>query len=141
MVFLISVMGAACLLKAGESVPHAMIRAQMLTAGILAALAFWSFSRIKVNESLDPQERTARPDRGAILEAIRIVRTDGRYRRYLFSCFLFGFSGLMYVSYIAAFLEKDLGFDYVWGAWIVLHFLPAGAAFLTTGAFGKWFDR
>lgn len=69
-----------------------------------------------------------------------ILRSDGRFRRYLLSSFLFGFSGLLYAPFVAAFLVRDLSLDYLPSS-IFLHVIPSVAAFLLTGWIGQRIDQ
>ena len=119
----------------------ALVRWEMLLAGsmtLLSCLCFWG---IRVQEVLRGAEPGFQP---RVVEnfrrAVRVVADNVRYRRYLLGCIVYGFSGLMYVAYIPAFLEKDLGFAYLLCAFL-LDAVPSLAAFAMTGFWGRLFDR
>ncbi|MHB8900149.1 MAG: MFS transporter, partial [Thermoguttaceae bacterium] len=117
------------------------VRALLILATGANLAAYLFFRRIQVDES--PGDLTGGP-RPPIAESFRfafeILVRDVRYRGYVFACLIYGFAASMYVSYIPAFLEDDLHFGYVQCA-LLLHVIPAVAAFLVTGRMGAWFDR
>jgi len=118
-----------------------LARALVLLAGAMSLASYLCFQRIRVRESSDGMKRDLKPRFVQTLrEAVRVIGHDGRYRRYVLACFVFGFSGLLYVSYIPAFLEKDLHFGYSECA-LLIDVIPLLAAFITTGFLGSWFDR
>jgi hypothetical protein len=73
-------------------------------------------------------------------QALLLVREDRRLHQYLFSAALFGFGGLLYVSFIPASLTRDHGCGYLATA-MLLHVLPATVQWLTVSPLCKWFDR
>lgn len=113
----------------------------MVLAGLLSLTSFSVFRRIRVEETLEPAADGVRPKIGeSFREAFAVLARDARYRRYLFGCFLDGFFQMLYLPLIWAFLSRDLGFGYI-GCSVLMHALPALAAFLVTGALGSVFDR
>jgi hypothetical protein len=129
---------AAALTHAAD--PGLMIRAQVAAAGVLSVLAYVCFNSITVREESAAGPAAARLVVESLQGASLILRRDSRYRRYLAGCFLFGFSGLLYVSFIPSFLAHDLGFGYLECA-LLLHVIPSVASFVCTGSLGAWFDR
>lgn len=124
-------------LRPGNSAEIA-VAALLSVAGCMSMASFYCFSRIRVRERPDPKTHVD------WLEPLRaswtIFRRDVRYRRYIVSCFIDGFCAALYLPLIWAFLERTLRYDYV-GAAVLMHVLPSFAAFCTTGALGRWFDR
>jgi len=86
--------------------------------------------------------RNPRPEiRGGFRGALGLITAgNGRFRRYLVGCFLDGFCQMLYFPLIWAFLSRDLGFGYV-GCSVLMHAVPALAAFVATGALGRFLDR
>jgi hypothetical protein len=111
-----------------------VMTAQLVGAGCLSLAAYACFRKVHV-----PEPAAVEPA-GGPSHALRILRTDGRFRRYLAGCFLFGFSGLLYVSLLPNLLVEDLHFGYVESA-LLIHIVPGLAAFLLTGYLGRWLDR
>ena len=113
----------------------------MIVAGLISLLSFVCFRRIRVDEEPERQRRDLKPEIAAnFRDAFRVVVRDRRYRRYLFACFLDGFSQMLYFPLLWAFFSRDLGFDYV-GCSALMHAVPALMAFAVTGALGRLFDR
>lgn len=113
----------------------------MILAGSLSLASFVCFRQIHVNEKLCIRPRDEEPGIGQTFrEAFAVVARDGRYRRYLFGCFLDGFFQMLYLPLIWVFLSRDLGFGYV-GSSALMHALPSLAAFFATGLLGRVLDR
>lgn len=113
----------------------------MVLAGLLSLGSFVCFRQIHVEESLDFDGGDLRPEIGSSFrEALAVLAHDGRYRRYLFGCFLDGFFQMLYFPIIWILLSDDLGFGYL-GCTALMHALPALAAFVATGWLGRLFDR
>lgn len=120
-----------------EHTPHIL----MISAGLLSLVSFVCFRRIRVDEDLESRRRDLKPEIGKNLrDALGVVIRDGRYRRYLFGCFLAGFFQMLYFPLIWAFLSRELRFGYV-GCSALMHAIPALVAFAVTGALGHLFDR
>ena len=118
-----------------------VVRGLILLAGAMCLTSFLFFHRIRVAE--DPSDLVAdyRPHvLQSFREAFAVVARNALYRRYVLVCLLYNFAAMTYVSYIPAFLEKDLHYTYVQCA-LLLHIVPAVVSFLTTGWLGRWFDR
>ena len=140
-VFLSVTLGSAHLLERFAETPVPMIRAQVAFAGLLSVASFPVFRRIRVREQLDPLVGSLTSDvTRSVREAGSILRRDTRFRHYLYGGFAYAFGALLYVAYIPAFLVKDLALGYM-GAALLTHILPSVLSFLTTGAWGRWFDR
>jgi MFS family permease len=138
-VFMLATAGSAASLQ-WASDPGLMIRIQVVAAGGLSLLGCLCFYSIRVREATEPTENPRAGLADGLLRSMRIVREDCRFRRYLMGCFLFGFSGLLYLSFIPSFLAHDLGFSYIECA-MLIHVLPSLASFLCTGYLCGWFDR
>jgi len=124
-----------------ESLGMTVVRGLILLAGAMCLISFLLFHGIRVEE--DPSDLAAdyRPHvLQSFREAFAVVAQDSLYRRYVLVCLLYNFAAMTYVSYIPAFLEKDLHYTYVQCA-LLLHIVPAVVSFLTTGWLGRWFDR
>lgn len=129
---------------AGETLRWAtthMAEILMVGAGFLSLISFVCFRRIHVEETVESQGED-RPPRvgGSFREAWRVLARDGRFRRYLVGCFLDGFFQMLYFPLIWSLLSRDLGYGYV-GSNVLMHALPALAAFFATGWLGKQFDH
>ena len=135
-----NLLGAYVLHMAGDQV-RAVAGIEMVCAAVLGLIGFYCFRQIRVHED---SRRLRRDYRIQIVknlwEAGAVIVRDGRYRRYLFGCFLDGFFQMLYFPLIWAFLSKTLEFDYV-GCAALMHAVPALVAFLTTATLGRWFDR
>lgn len=114
----------------------------MVLAGLLSLASFACFRRIRVEEDVEVHRRAGTPPDGSgFRSALRAMTAgNGRFRRYLVGCFLDGFCQMLYFPLIWAFLSRDLGFGYV-GCSVLMHAVPALAAFLATGALGRVLDR
>ncbi len=119
-----------------------MAQILIVLAGLLSLASFLCFRRIRVDEDPDAYRRDLRPKIGSgFREALGVVSAgNGRFRRYLLGCFLDGFCQMLYFPLIWVFLSRDLGYGYV-GCSVLMHALPALAAFAATGALGRLLDR
>lgn len=119
-----------------------MAQLLMVLAGLLSLASFLCFRQIRVDEDLTAQHPEPGPDIvGAFRETMGVIAArNGRFRRYLLGCFLDGFCQMLYFPLIWAFLSRDLGFGYV-GCSVLMHAIPALAAFAATGALGRLLDR
>lgn len=139
--YLLSFFVSAGVLDMVSDQPMTMVRCLILTAAVLSLTSYLLFARIRVQEDVTRLANDLRPRvRETFRDAFHILTDDARYRRYLLSSFFYGFSALVYVSYIPAFLEKDLHFSYIQCA-LLMEVIPSVAAFLSTGFLGRWFDR
>ena len=126
--FVVSNLGAAYVLQqaGGHLIPVAQI--QIVCAAVLGVGSFLCFRQIQVRD--DPAK--LRNDYQLqilknVQAAVEVVFRDGRYRRYLFGCFLDGFCQMLYVPFIWAFLSETLAFNY-FGCAALMHAIPALAA-------------
>ncbi|GEM_PF-692125 len=118
-----------------------IVQTLIILAGCLSLTSSVCFRQIRVDETLDWPAQPSTPQISKSLqEVLAILIQDGRLRRYLVGCFLDGFFQMLYFPLIWAFLNHRLGFGYV-GSNILMHSLPALAAFAFTGLLGKLFDR
>lgn len=119
-----------------------MAQILMVLAGLLSLASFLCFRQIHVDEELVAPGTGLRPGIGSgFRESLRVIGSEnGRFRRYLVGCFLDGFCQMLYFPLVWAFLSRDLGFGYV-GCSILMHAVPALAAFAATGALGRLVDR
>ncbi|MCL4207601.1 MAG: hypothetical protein KJ000_34395 [Pirellulaceae bacterium] len=118
-----------------------MAQLLMVLGGAFSLASFICFRQIRVDERLSP---TPMPHRVRIGQGVRdalalIAVRDGRFRRYLLGCFLDGFCQALYFPLIWAFLSRDLKYGYL-GVIVLMHVIPALAAFVATGALGRMFD-
>jgi MFS family permease len=137
--FLASGLLSAWLLDATGGDARAMIAGQLVAAAVLSAAGFLAFSTIRIplgGASAAPGAAPARP----IREAWRIVRDDGRFRRYLGVGLLYALGGMTYVSFLPVLFGKRLGYGYVEST-LLLQVVPGVLAALSTGALGRWIDR
>ena len=140
-IFLATTLLSAHLLARFADSPILVIRIQVAVAGVLSLTSYLLFRRIRVREQVETEPPTfAAEAHRSVRETARIVRVDARFRHYLYGGFAYAFGALLYVAYIPAFLVKDLALGYV-GAAMFTHIVPSVLAFLTTGAWGRWFDR
>ncbi len=145
LVFLLTVLGSAILLDfASEYHPDrimTLIHGLLILATLSILIAYLLFRQIRVDENVDKFSAKRRPPvLQSFLDALDILERDARFRWYILACFAFVFSAATYVSFIPAFLNKDLQFNYVQCV-LFLHVIPAVAAFFATGHLGRWFDR
>jgi len=139
--FMLSNLAAAYMLQLAGDHAKEVAFAQIVFAALIGLAAFFCFRMIRVRDDPARLRADLRPEiLKNIRDAVEVVVRDGRYRRYLFGCFLDGFFGMLYFPLIWAFLSKNLEFDYLACA-ALMHAIPALAAFLTTGLLGHWFDR
>ena len=68
-----------------------------------------------------------------------VLAENHRFLRYLAGFFLYGFSGLLYAEQAKGFF-KDLQFGYL-EIQLISEVVPSVAQFLTTGLWGRFFDR
>ncbi|RMG33065.1 MAG: MFS transporter [Planctomycetota bacterium] len=140
LVFLLSILCSAAALAHWQHRVLLTIRIQMLCAGALSIASFLAFRGMRVRNCENRNPSLGRRAFGTLHETSRILRTDDRFRRYLAGCFLFGFSGLLYAPYVAAFLVRDLSLSYL-PASIFLHVIPSVSSFAVTGWIGRRIDR
>jgi len=141
LVFLLSSLLSAQLLERQLLAESTMIRLQVVTAGLLSVVSFLLFGRIRVQKEPSPDEaRTADGMGATVRRAATILGRDQRFRQYLYSAFFYAFGALVYVAYVPALLVKDLHLGYLPTA-LLTHIVPSLLAFITTGAWGRWFDR
>jgi hypothetical protein len=139
--FLVAFLVTAGALDLVAQHPMAMVRSQVVLAGLLSLASHVCFRQIHVRETIKESSIDLRPRLVESLHAaIQVISQNSRYRRYLLVCFLYGFSGLMYVSYLPAFFQKDLHYNYAQCA-LLLEVIPGLASFAMTGTLGRWFDR
>jgi hypothetical protein len=139
--FVLTNLLSAYLLQKASNHTIVMVQAQCLFAAIVGLVGFFCFRQIRVNEDSAEDRSNIRLEIVKNLRnSISVIVYNGRFRRYVFGCFLDGFFGMLYLPLIWAFLGKSLQFDYVWCAALV-HAIPTTVAFATTGWLGPWFDR
>jgi hypothetical protein len=117
-----------------------VIIAQFLLAGgfcLGGAAVFWGLQTVNSSNAYQP---SIAPLLTRVFYGIRSIASDARFCRYLQGCFLFGFSGLLCVSFIPAFLSEEMRFGYLQLA-LLIHIIPSLASLAVTGAIGRWFDR
>jgi len=121
-----------------------MIKAQMALAGVVSAVSFLIFRTIRVQDR--PRVPASRdvPEAPKLLEPLsgawRVLREDGRFRRYVAIGFLYAFGGLLYVSYVPVLFSRRLQLGYLAAA-LLTNTLPSLMAILFTGQIGRWIDR
>ena len=140
LVFLMSILSSAAMLSQWSERAANVISLQMLCAGVLSMASFLAFRRISIPRSAEETANHPEQPAGTFRQSWRILRRDDRFRRYLVSSFLFGFFGLLYAPYVAAFLVRDLSLGYLPTS-IFLHVIPSAASFLVTGWIGQRIDR
>ena len=139
--YLLAFLGSAMLLDRVAADPMPVVRCQFALAGGLSLVSYLCFRRIRVQEDAAQLTSDLSPRIVESLGAsLQVLRTDARFRCYLLSGFLYGFSALIYVSYIPAFLVEGLHYSYIQCA-LLIEVIPSIAAFLTTGLLGRWVDR
>ncbi len=141
LIFLIANLASAWALDRAAGYGTSMPRAQLLLAAALSLASFLVFRRIRVHEEHVPVRQSLRP---AVLESFKesyhILAGDRRFQQYLLGGFLYCFGALLYVSFYEPFLCEELKYSYT-GAAVLIHVLPSLLAFITTGAWGRSFDR
>jgi hypothetical protein len=139
--FAISIMFSACILQwAGDRAAFAA-GIGILIAAAVGLAAFCCFRQIPVADSASSIHEDFHLDiLKNVLDSIRVVTGNARFRRHLVGCLVEGFFGMLPVSLIAALLSKNLGFGYLSCA-AILHGFPSLVAFAATGLLGRWFDR
>jgi hypothetical protein len=136
---LANLLAATLLNQSSDSLTAASIACACIS--VFGLLAVYCFRQIPDCEHREPSETTFRFDfAGNIRKAFHIIASDGRYQRYLFSCFLEGFFLAMALSLLAPFLKGTLELNYLWCA-ALKDSIPTAVAVLTTGWLGGWFDR
>ncbi len=140
LVFLLSILCSAAVLSRWAHQALLVIRVQMLCAGALSLGSFVAFRAMNIANRDEPRPQPQERPVGTLRETGRILRCDGRFRRYLASSFLFGFCGLLYAPYVAAFLVRDLSLSYL-PASVFLHVIPSVASFAATGWIGRRIDQ
>ncbi len=121
--------------------PDHTTKAVWVLASLLSLAAFICFRRIRVDEDPKQLRRDLKPEFGKSLwEAITVAARDRRYRRYLVGCLPAGFFMMLYFPLLWSFFNDELEFGYV-GCSALMHAIPAGVAFLMTGAVGWMCDR
>ena len=145
LVFLLTVLASAILLDlASVHDPDrimTLVHGLLILATVSILAAYLLFRQIRVEESISELLTEARPPvLQSFRDALAILVRDTRFCWYILGCFAFIFSAATYVSFIPAFLNRDLQFNYVQCV-LFLHVIPAIAAFFATGRLGTWFDR
>jgi MFS family permease len=83
-------------------------------AGLMGLLAAWRYQRIRIRMGgrLRRSEQHQRQSRGSgqLLAAVRILRTDRWYRRYMLTMFAFGSGNLMVIALLVILLNEQFGF-------------------------------
>ena len=139
--FLASGLGSAYLLQLAADDIFAVAHGQIICAALLSLSSFLCFRQIRVQEDRGNHRQDLKPEVTQNLrDALAVVVRDGRYRRYLAGCLVEGFCAWLYFSLIWTLLSKTLGFDFL-ASTLLMHSLPALAAFVSTGLLGHWFDR
>lgn len=135
-----TLLSASALSAAGESV-RAVIRVELILAGLASVAAFACFHCLPDRGDGDANE--AEPEISAEEDIRHPTLTplfDRRFRRHLFCFFVFGFSNLFHSGVVPAFFARDMGLGYV-QATLLLHIIPNVTAFLAGGRLTAWFDR
>ncbi|MFG0250813.1 MAG: MFS transporter [Phycisphaeraceae bacterium JB051] len=145
--FLLSVLGSALSLEYWpDETRKDLIHSLIVLAGVLILIGMFCFAMMPIKHfETDLQDKTDKTNhlqtiRHNTTEALGLIKKDRRLHQYLFSAALFGFGGLLYVSFIPASLTKDHGCGYLATA-VLLHVLPATVQWLTVSPLCKWFDR
>jgi MFS family permease len=139
----VNLLSAYLLNRAGNDLTlmKSIAAAQIMCASLLGLSAFVCFRQIRVREEPESLRDDFRPEVVRnVCDAASVVIRDGRFRRYLFGCFLDGFSAMLYFPLIWALLNSTLKFS-VLGCVVLMHTIPAVVAFGTTALLGRWFDR
>jgi hypothetical protein len=166
LVFLISTLGSAGLLQACEGhlfpFPAAlcgvglMMRCQLALAGLLTLAALVCFSRLPRRGDGSRAEAMAAdaPSLQATTDlqsdpniedtlvpaAVKPVRADPRFRRYLAIFFLYAFGNLFFAGTVAPFFARDMRMGYL-SANLFMHVIPSLSAFAAGGLLTARFDR
>jgi hypothetical protein len=144
--FLLSVLGSALALEywpddSRKQLVHGLIAlAGVLILAGMVCFAMMPIRHFELDRLADHATSNIQTIRHNTQQAIALIKQDRRLHQYLFSAALFGFGGLLYVSYIPASLTKDHGCGYLVTA-VLLHVLPATVQWLTVSPLCKWFDR
>jgi hypothetical protein len=140
-VFLASTLISASFLSAESNHIQAMIRTQLILAGLVSLASYACFNQLpdladgSVAEAMPAPE----PKDTGVLAGLAPLRNP-RYRRFLTVFFVFGFANLFHAGIIPAFLARDMGLGYV-QANLLLHIIPNLTAFLGGGRLSAWIDR
>ncbi|QDU35498.1 Major Facilitator Superfamily protein [Poriferisphaera corsica] len=103
---------------------------------VLSLLMFW-----KIGVPRDGRgEREVVRDEGEGVTPWRTIGRDKRLHRYLLGCMMFGFGGLLYVSWVPKVLTGHLGMGYLMAA-MFLHVLPACVQCVVVAPMGAWLDK
>jgi len=130
---------AAWALDLAKDFQPAMIKSQMLLAGVISAVSFLVFRTIRVRET-ETSPPSGTPFSQPWVEAWRIVRADGRFRLYLAIAFLYCFGDLLYASSVPVLFSRRLQLSYLASTFLIST-LPTLFAILCTGQLGRWMDR
>ena len=146
MVFMLVILLSGATLSQWADQVKLVISIQLVCAGLLSVFSFLAFRQMGLNAPVNqPPAPENEPDKSEIagnmlLNPVRIIQHDKRFRRYLLSSFLFGLSGMIYAPYIVSYLVHDLSMDYFPAA-LYLHVIPSLGAFLFTGWIGRQIDN
>lgn len=132
LVFLVAGMGSAYLLDCAEN-DRNMIPILVIIAGVFSIISYFVFGRMSINDPID----NVKCGVGGLLAT---VRRDHKFQHYLVGCLIFGFSGMLYVAVIPAFLSREFGYSYTTIA-LFVHIIPSICSFLSIVELGRWFDR
>ncbi|QQE13555.1 MFS transporter [Planctomycetota bacterium] len=103
---------------------------------LVSLLMFW-----KIDLPSDGRgEREVVKDEVGKVMPWRTIGRDKRLHRYLIGCFLFGFGGMMYVSWVPKLLTVEMGMGYLMTA-AFIHVLPGCVQFMAVAPVGAWLDK
>lgn len=138
LVYLVGGLAVALLLQLNDS--RAVISALMAAAALAYAASFAVFGTIRVHEDAASWRPGHKPELvRSFRDAFDDLARDRRFLWYTVAGFLFGFSGLLYSEQTRGFF-KDLRLGYLW-IQLFTDSIPCAAQWLTTGLWGRWFDR
>jgi hypothetical protein len=116
-----------------------LVRAVIIIAALLRAIAYLAFSLIRVRP--DPATEEEQSDlRTFVHTTTSMLRRERRFLRYLAGRFLFGASGLTYEPLVRAFFASDLHLNYTQCV-VTADVLPGLCSVLTLHRLGAWLDR
>jgi MFS family permease len=140
-VFLASTLFSAAFLSAASNHTIAVIRIELMFAGIVSLAAYACFNQLP--DLCDGCAAEATPlhatKESMALAALGPLRNT-RYRRFLTIFFVFAFANLFHMGIVPAFFARDMGLGYVQAS-LLLHIIPNLAAFLVGGRLSAWIDR